>query len=87
MTATSVEERTERLGWFTCYRSALARPDLRRLFGGLLISATGDWAYNVAPLAFVFDRTRSRSATRHSPPSTGERRIRREVSSLAWRCS
>jgi predicted MFS family arabinose efflux permease len=59
VTTTSVEERTDRLGWFTRYRSALARPDLRRLFGGLVISATGDWAYNVVLLAFVFDRTRS----------------------------
>jgi DHA3 family macrolide efflux protein-like MFS transporter len=29
------------------------------LFGGLLISATGSWAYNVALLAFVYDQTHS----------------------------
>jgi MFS family permease len=45
--------------WSRAYRSALARRDLRLLFGGLLVSATGSWAYNVALLAFVFDRTGS----------------------------
>src|SRR5437868_14381026 len=46
-------------GWFGGYRSALARRDLRLLFGALVISASGSWAYNVALLAFVFDRTHS----------------------------
>lgn len=46
-------------GWFQGYRSALAHRDLRLLFGGLVTSATGTWAYNVALLAFVFDRTHS----------------------------
>jgi MFS family permease len=46
-------------GWFEGYRSALASRDLRLLFGGLVVSATGSWAYNVALLAFVFDRTHS----------------------------
>ena len=46
-------------GWFAGYRSALASRDLRRLFGGLTVSATGSWAYNVALLAFVFERTHS----------------------------
>jgi CRP-like cAMP-binding protein/MFS family permease len=41
------------------YRAALKRRDLRLLFGGLLISATGNWAYNVALLAYVFDKTHS----------------------------
>ena len=41
------------------YRAALGRRDLRLLFGGLLISATGSWAYNVALLAYVFDHTHS----------------------------
>jgi MFS family permease len=45
--------------WLCTYRSALGRRDLRLLFGGLLVSATGSWAYNVALLAFVFDRTGS----------------------------
>lgn len=45
--------------WFGGYRSALARRDLRLLLGGLVASATGSWAYNVALLAFVFDRTHS----------------------------
>jgi MFS family permease len=45
--------------WFGGYRSALAAPDLRRLLGGLVISLTGTWAYNVALLAFVFERTHS----------------------------
>jgi MFS family permease len=46
-------------GWFAGYRSALAHRDVRLLFGGLVTSATGTWAYNVALLAFVFDRTHS----------------------------
>jgi hypothetical protein len=46
-------------GWFDGYRSALAQRDLRLLLGGLLISSTGSWAYNVALLAYVFDRTHS----------------------------
>jgi MFS family permease len=46
-------------GWFGRYRSALAQRDLRLLFGGLVLSATGSWAYYVALLAFVFDRTHS----------------------------
>jgi MFS family permease len=41
------------------YRAALQRRDLRLLFGGLLISATGNWAFNVALLAYVFDKTHS----------------------------
>jgi MFS family permease len=41
------------------YRSALRHRDLRLLLGGLVISATGSWAYNVALLAYVFDRTHS----------------------------
>ena len=45
--------------WFAHYRSALAIRDLRRLLGAQLVSSTGGWAYNVALLAFVFDRTHS----------------------------
>jgi len=45
--------------WFGGYRTALAQRDLRFLFGGLIVSATGSWAYNVALLAFVFGRTHS----------------------------
>jgi MFS family permease len=45
--------------WFGGYRAALGRRDLRRLFGALIISATGSWAYNVALLAFVYTRTHS----------------------------
>ncbi len=45
--------------WFSGYRSALAQRDVRLLFGALVASATGSWAYNVALLAFVFDRTHS----------------------------
>jgi MFS family permease len=37
----------------------LRRRDLRLLFGGLVISATGTWAYNVALLAYVYDATHS----------------------------
>src|SRR3954469_16751750 len=50
----------ERLAaWLGGYRSALGQRDLRLLFAGLVISETGTWAYNVALLAFVFDRTHS----------------------------
>jgi CRP-like cAMP-binding protein len=45
--------------WFRGYRSALVRRDLRLLLGSLVVSATGSWAYNVALLAFVFERTNS----------------------------
>lgn len=45
--------------WFGSYRSALAQRDLRLLLGGLVISATGSWAYNVGLLALVFSRTHS----------------------------
>jgi MFS family permease len=48
-----------RVAWLGGYRAALAQRDLRFLFGGLVVSATGSWAYNVALLAFVFDRTHS----------------------------
>jgi predicted MFS family arabinose efflux permease len=41
------------------YRSVLRRRDARLLFGGLIVSSTGSWAYNVALLAFVFERTHS----------------------------
>jgi len=46
-------------GWLAGYRSALSARDLRLLLGGLAISSTGTWAYNVALAAFVFDRTHS----------------------------
>ncbi|HEY2007336.1 MAG TPA: MFS transporter [Solirubrobacteraceae bacterium] len=39
----------------------LAHRDVRLLFGGLLISVTGSWAYNVALLVFVYERTHSLS--------------------------
>src|SRR5215212_2442072 len=45
--------------WFGGYRSALRHRDVRLLLGSLTISATGSWAYNVALLAFVFERTHS----------------------------
>src|SRR3954467_12147188 len=45
--------------WLGGYRSALGQRDVRLLFAGLVISETGTWAYNVALLAFVFDRTHS----------------------------
>jgi predicted MFS family arabinose efflux permease len=45
----------------TRYRAVLAHRDVGLLFGGLLISTTGSWAYNVALLAFVYERTHSLS--------------------------
>jgi predicted MFS family arabinose efflux permease len=40
-------------------RSALRNRPLRRLLLGLAASQTGDWLYNVALLAFVYNRTHS----------------------------
>jgi MFS family permease len=40
-------------------RAALRHPHFRRLLLGLGVSQAGDWLYNVALLAFVFDRTHS----------------------------
>jgi len=45
--------------WFSSYGKVLAIRDLRLLFTGLVISATGSWAYNAALLAFVYSRTHS----------------------------
>ena len=45
--------------WFSSYGSVLAIRDIRLLFTGLVISATGSWAYNAALLAFVYTRTHS----------------------------
>jgi MFS family permease len=45
--------------WFSSYRSVLGDRDLRLLFSGLAISATGGWAYNAALLVFVYTRTHS----------------------------
>ena len=45
--------------WTEGIRGALRHRDLKLLFGGLVISASGSWAYNVALLAYVFDRTHS----------------------------
>ena len=46
-------------GWFSPYGRVLRTRDVRLLFSGLIISATGSWAYNVGLLAFVYDRTHS----------------------------
>ena len=56
---TEVAARRRLVGWFDAYRAALAQRDLRLLLGGLAISTTGSWAYNVGLFAFVFDRTHS----------------------------
>jgi MFS family permease len=45
--------------WFSSYRSALQARDLRLLFTALIASASGSWAYNVALLAYVYERTHS----------------------------
>jgi hypothetical protein len=41
------------------YRSALAHRDLRLLLSAMLVSMAGSWAYNVALLAVVYERTGS----------------------------
>ena len=46
-------------GWGAGHRAVLQVRDLRLLFGGLVVSATGSWAYNVALLAFAFEQTHS----------------------------
>ena len=45
--------------WFSSYGAVLALRDVRLLFSGLIVSATGSWAYNVALLALVYGRTHS----------------------------
>ncbi len=50
-------QRTER--WFSSYATVLAKRDVRLLFSGLIVSASGSWAYNVGLLAFVYGRTHS----------------------------
>ncbi|WP_249018842.1 MFS transporter [Conexibacter sp. S30A1] len=45
--------------WLATYRSVLAIRDVRLLFTGLAVSATGSWAYNAALLALVYTRTHS----------------------------
>lgn len=45
--------------WFGPYGEVLTQRDVRLLFGGLTISATGSWAYNTALLAFIYERTHS----------------------------
>jgi MFS family permease len=40
-------------------RAALRYPAFRRLLGGLAVSQFGDWLYNLALIALVFERTRS----------------------------
>jgi len=40
-------------------RSALQHRSFRRLLAGLAVSEAGDWLYNVALLAFVYERTHS----------------------------
>ena len=52
----------ERLGRYaarTGYGRVVRHRDLRLLLGALLVSATGSWAYNVALVAFVYERTGS----------------------------
>jgi CRP-like cAMP-binding protein len=41
------------------YRSALRSRDLRCLLGSQLISSSGSWAYNVALMVFIYQRTHS----------------------------
>ena len=45
--------------WFSSYATVLAKRDVRLLFSGLIVSASGSWAYNVGLLAFVYGRTHS----------------------------
>ncbi len=40
-------------------RTALRYPHFRRLLAGLAVSQAGDWLYNLALLALVYERTGS----------------------------
>jgi predicted MFS family arabinose efflux permease len=55
----AVGERLGRYAARTGYGRVVRHRDLRLLLGALLVSATGSWAYNVALLAFVYERTGS----------------------------
>jgi len=46
-------------GSLESYRRVLSKRDVRLLFGGLAISATGSWAYRAGLVAFVYSRTHS----------------------------
>ncbi len=59
----SLERRTKRLAALLNpaqpFLVALRQRNLRRLFAGLVVSQAGDWLYNLALLAFVYERTGS----------------------------
>ena len=55
----AVGERLGRYAARTGYGRVIRHRDLRLLLGALLVSATGSWAYNVALVAFVYERTGS----------------------------
>jgi predicted MFS family arabinose efflux permease len=61
--ARSLEPRTKRLAALLNpaqpFLVALRQRNLRRLFAGLVVSQAGDWLYNLALLAFVYERTGS----------------------------
>ena len=40
-------------------RRALEHRDLRLMFGGLAISASGSWAYNVGLIVYAYEETHS----------------------------
>jgi len=46
-------------GSFESYRTVLAKRDVRLLFAGLTVSATGTWAYRAGLVTFVYSRTHS----------------------------
>lgn len=45
--------------WFASYGNVLTTRDVRLLFIGQIVSASGSWAYNVGLVAFVYERTHS----------------------------
>src|SRR4051794_41298937 len=61
--ARSLEPGTKRLAALLSpakpFMVALRQRDLRRLFAGLVVSQAGDWLYNLALLAFVYEHTGS----------------------------
>jgi hypothetical protein len=65
------------------FRAALRHRNLRILFAGQTASDAGDWLYNVALLALVFDRT----APRRSSASRPRRACCRSSSSARWAAS
>lgn len=56
------------LGPAAPFRVVLRERNIRLLLAGLAVSQAGDWLYNLALLAFVYDRAAPRRTFRRSRP-------------------